>query len=177
MTNTKELIIKLKETRIQKGYSISDIENLLEANGQHLSRSTISRFFSEGSEEVSFRYEETIKPIADVLLDTDNIEDTDDMDVQAMKTLLKYKAERIKELSPYQVNSALMKMAGENCKFMHCLPAFHDLKTTTGKAIYEKFGIDCMEVTDEVFESENSIVFDEAENRMHTIKAVIAATI
>ena len=98
MTNTKELIIKLKETRIQKGYSISDIENLLEANGQHLSRSTISRFFSEGSEDVSFRYEETIKPIADVLLDTDNIEDTDDMDVQAMKTLLKYKAERIKEL-------------------------------------------------------------------------------
>lgn len=85
--------------------------------------------------------------------------------------------ERIKELSPYQVNSKLMKMAGENCKFMHCLPAFHDLKTTTGKAIFEKFGIDCMEVTDEVFESENSIVFDEAENRMHTIKAVIAATI
>ena len=98
MTNTKELIIKLKETRIQKGYSISDIENLLEANGQHLSRSTISRFFSEGSEDVSFRYEETIKPIADVLLDTDNIEENDNMDVQAMKTLLKYKAERIKEL-------------------------------------------------------------------------------
>ena len=85
--------------------------------------------------------------------------------------------ERIKELSPYQVNSALMKMAGERCKFMHCLPAFHDLKTTTGKAIFEKFGIDCMEVTDEVFENENSIVFDEAENRMHTIKAIIAATI
>jgi ornithine carbamoyltransferase len=85
--------------------------------------------------------------------------------------------ERIKELSPYQVNSALMKMAGERCKFMHCLPAFHDLKTTTGKAIFEKFGIDCMEVTDEVFESKNSIVFDEAENRMHTIKAIIAATI
>ena len=98
MTNTKELIMKLKETRIQKGYSISDIENLLESNGQHLSRSTISRFFSEGSEDVSFRYEETIKPIADVLLDTDNIEENDNMDVQAMKSLLKYKAERIKEL-------------------------------------------------------------------------------
>ena len=98
MTNTKELIIKLKETRIQKGYSISDIENLLEKNGQHLSRSTISRFFSEGSEDVSFRYEETIKPIADVLLDTDNIEETDNMDVQAMKSLLKYKAMRIEEL-------------------------------------------------------------------------------
>ncbi|MBR2714750.1 MAG: ornithine carbamoyltransferase [Ruminococcus sp.] len=85
--------------------------------------------------------------------------------------------ERIKELSPYQVNKALMDNAGENCKFMHCLPAFHDLKTTIGKEINEKFGITCMEVTDEVFESENSIVFDEAENRMHTIKAVLYATL
>ncbi|MDO4747704.1 MAG: ornithine carbamoyltransferase [Eubacteriales bacterium] len=85
--------------------------------------------------------------------------------------------ERIKELSPYQVNKALMDNAGEKCKFMHCLPAFHDLNTTIGKQINEKFGITCMEVTDEVFESEQSIVFDEAENRMHTIKAVIAATL
>ncbi|MBQ3088332.1 MAG: ornithine carbamoyltransferase [Clostridia bacterium] len=85
--------------------------------------------------------------------------------------------ERIKELSPYQVNSELMKIAGSQCRFMHCLPAFHDLKTTTGKEIFEKFGITCMEVTDEVFESEQSIVFDEAENRMHTIKAVMAATL
>ena len=86
-------------------------------------------------------------------------------------------AERIKELSPYQVNSKLMEIAGKQCRFMHCLPAFHDLKTTTGKEIYKKFGITCMEVTDEVFESEQSIVFDEAENRMHTIKAVMAATL
>ena len=86
-------------------------------------------------------------------------------------------AERIEELSPYQVNTKLMNIAGEQCRFMHCLPAFHDLKTTTGKEIYEKFGITCMEVTDEVFESEQSIVFDEAENRMHTIKAVMAATL
>ena len=85
--------------------------------------------------------------------------------------------ERIKELSPYQVNSKIMKNAGENAVFMHCLPAFHDLKTTVGKEISEKFGIDEMEVTDEVFESRQSIVFDEAENRMHTIKAVMAATI
>ncbi len=84
--------------------------------------------------------------------------------------------ERIKELSPYQVNSALMKTAGEQCRFMHCLPAFHDLNTTVGKDINKRFGIDCMEVTDEVFESAQSIVFDEAENRMHTIKAVMAAT-
>lgn len=85
--------------------------------------------------------------------------------------------ERIEELSPYRVTMDLMNTAGEKCRFMHCLPAFHDLKTYTGKEIYDKFGIDCMEVTDEVFESERSIVFDEAENRMHTIKAVIAATI
>ncbi len=85
--------------------------------------------------------------------------------------------ERIAELSPYQVNMELMNNAGENCKFMHCLPAFHDLNTTIGKQINEKFGITCMEVTDEVFESERSIVFDEAENRMHTIKAVLYATL
>ncbi len=85
--------------------------------------------------------------------------------------------ERIRELSPYQVNEALMSKAGEQCRFMHCLPAFHNLDTEIGKNIYEKFGIDCMEVTEGVFESKSSIVFDEAENRMHTIKAVIAATL
>ena len=85
--------------------------------------------------------------------------------------------ERIRELSPYQVNMALMEEAGKKTVFMHCLPAFHDLKTTVGKEIGEKFHIDAMEVTDEVFESSRSIVFDEAENRMHTIKAVMAATL
>jgi ornithine carbamoyltransferase len=70
-----------------------------------------------------------------------------------------------------------MDAAAENCVFLHCLPAFHDLNTVIGKQIAEKFGIDCMEVTDEVFESPQSIVFDEAENRMHTIKAVMAATL
>ena len=85
--------------------------------------------------------------------------------------------ERINELSPYRVTAKLMEAAGEQCRFMHCLPAFHDLKTVIGKDIYEKFGIDCMEVTDEVFESAQSIVFDEAENRMHTIKAVMLATL
>ncbi|MBQ9806723.1 MAG: ornithine carbamoyltransferase [Clostridia bacterium] len=85
--------------------------------------------------------------------------------------------ERIEALTPYRVTKALMDAAGAQCRFMHCLPAFHDLKTTTGKEIYEKFGIDCMEVTDEGFESSQSIVFDEAENRMHTIKAVMAATL
>ena len=85
--------------------------------------------------------------------------------------------ERIRDLSPYQVNTALMNIAGENAVFMHCLPAFHDLNTTIGKEIHQKFGITAMEVTDEVFESSQSIVFDEAENRMHTIKAVMAATL
>ena len=85
--------------------------------------------------------------------------------------------DRIRELSPYRVTRELMDAAGEQCRFMHCLPAFHDLNTTIGQDIYEKFGIDCMEVTDEVFEGPASIVFDEAENRMHTIKAVMAATL
>ena len=77
---------------------------------------------------------------------------------------------------PYQVNKTAMDNANPNCVFMHCLPAFHDLKTKIGKDIYEKFGITAMEVSDEVFLSDKSIVFDEAENRMHTIKAVMYAT-
>ncbi len=85
--------------------------------------------------------------------------------------------ERIEELMPYQVNDAVMENAGKQCKFMHCLPAFHDLNTTIGKEIYKKFNITAMEVTDSVFESEQSIVFDQAENRMHTIKAVMLATL
>ena len=84
---------------------------------------------------------------------------------------------RIHDLLPYQVNAKLMTQAGPQCRFMHCLPAFHDLGTTIGKQISEKYGLTAMEVTDEVFESPQSIVFDEAENRMHTIKAVMAATL
>ena len=85
--------------------------------------------------------------------------------------------ERIKDLFPYQVNQKVMENAGEQAIFMHCLPAFHDKNTKIGKKISEKFGIDAMEVTDEVFESKQSVVFDETENRMHTIKAVMAATL
>ena len=86
-------------------------------------------------------------------------------------------AERIKVLSPYKVTSDVMRNAGENAIFLHCLPAFHDLKTKIGKEQGEKYGFTDLEVTDEVFESSQSLVFDEAENRMHTIKAVMAATL
>lgn len=84
--------------------------------------------------------------------------------------------ERIKLMLPYQVNSKLMAMTkNPNTKFMHCLPAFHNTDTRVGKEIYEKYGLEALEVTDEVFESKASIVFDQAENRLHTIKAILVA--
>ena len=86
-------------------------------------------------------------------------------------------AERINDLAAYQINQQLMDIAGPRAVFMHCLPAYHDHKTTVGREMGERFGRDAMEVTDEVFEGPQSIVFDEAENRMHTIKAVMAATL
>ncbi len=87
-------------------------------------------------------------------------------------------AERIALLKPYQVNREMMEMTGNpKCKFMHCLPAYHNLETQVGRDVHAQFGLDGVEVTEEVFESENSIVFDEAENRMHTIKAVMVATL
>ncbi len=86
--------------------------------------------------------------------------------------------ERIKLLKPYQVNKKAMELTGNpNCKFMHCLPAFHNRETVVGEDIFKKFGLEAMEVTEEVFESDASIVFDEAENRMHTIKAIMVATL
>lgn len=98
MTNTKDIIVKLKEVREEKGLSYNDIMELMEKNGDYLAKSTLSRVFAEGSEEQSFRYEETIRPIANALLDIETIEDTDNMDVRAMKSLLKYKIERIEDL-------------------------------------------------------------------------------
>ncbi|HEY2650570.1 MAG TPA: ornithine carbamoyltransferase subunit F, partial [Solirubrobacteraceae bacterium] len=86
--------------------------------------------------------------------------------------------ERIDLLLPYQINAGTMELTGNpNVKFMHCLPAFHNTDTALGKELYEKYGLDALEVTEEVFESPASIVFDEAENRMHTIKAVLVATL
>ena len=84
--------------------------------------------------------------------------------------------ERIEKLLPYQVNSSVMDMTGEKAIFLHCLPAFHNQETQVGREIYEKFGIKEMEVTEEVFEGEQSVVFDQAENRLHTIKAIMVAT-
>lgn len=98
MTNTRDVILKLKEVRDRRGLSYTDITNLLEKNGDFLARSTISRVFSDGSEDLSFRYEETIRPIARALLDMETIEDDDTEDVQAIKSILKYKIKRIEEL-------------------------------------------------------------------------------
>ena len=98
MTNTKDIILKLKKVREEKKLSYTDILSLMEKNNDFLSKSTLSRVFAEGSENVSFKYEETIRPIAKAILDIENIEDDDTTDVQALKTLLRYKIKRIEEL-------------------------------------------------------------------------------
>ena len=98
MSNTKDIIVKLKKVRKEKKLSFGDILYIMEQNGDYLSKSTISRVFADGSENVSFKYEETIRPIAKALLDIETIEDTDNMDVQAMKSLLKYKMQMIEDL-------------------------------------------------------------------------------
>ena len=98
MTNTKEIIAKLKEVKVEKKLSYTDILDLMEKNGDYVSKSTLSRIFSEGSEEINFDYENTVRPIAKAMLDMETIEDTDTMDVQALKSLLRYKIQRIEEL-------------------------------------------------------------------------------
>lgn len=99
MTNTRDIIIQLKRVREEKGLSYNDIQRIMEEKSQYpISKSTISRIFSDGSEDLNFRYEETIRPVAIALLDIETVEDDDSMDVQAMKSLLKYKIERIEEL-------------------------------------------------------------------------------
>ena len=98
MTNTKDIILRLKEVREEKGLSYNDILDLMERNGDFLSKSTLSRVFADGSEENSFKYEETIRPIAKALLDIEEIEEDDNTDVKAMKSLLKYKMQTIEDL-------------------------------------------------------------------------------
>ena len=116
MTNTKEIILKLKEVRKEKDLSYGDILELLEKNNDYLSKSTISRVFQDGSEDLSFRYDETIRPIAKALLDIETIEDTDDLDVQAMKSLLQYKIQRIEELE-HQIEQLECSFNKERLKF------------------------------------------------------------
>lgn len=117
MTNTKEIILKLKEVREEKGLSYGDILDLMENNGDFVSKSTLSRLFAEGSEECSFKYEETIRPVAKALLDIETIEDTDNMDVQAMKSLLKYKIRLIEELEQ-KVEELTNELAQEELKYL-----------------------------------------------------------
>ena len=115
MTNTKDIILQLKEVREEKGLSYNDILSLMEKNGDYLAKSTISRVFADGSEEMSFRYEETIRPIANALLDIETIEDDDTIDTKAMKLLLKYKVQRIEELEK-QMEQLQLDLAEEKIK-------------------------------------------------------------
>lgn len=116
MTNTKDIIIKLKEVREEKKLSFQDIINLMEQNGDYIAKSTLSRVFSDGSEELHFKYDETIRPIANALLDIDHIEDDDVLDVIAMKTLLQYKDRRIKELEK-QIQELETQISKEKNKY------------------------------------------------------------
>lgn len=125
MTNTKDIILKLKEVRAEKGLSYGDILDLMEKNGDFLSKSTISRIFADGSEESSFRYEETIRPIAKALLDIENIDDNDDMDIKAMKSLLKYKMQRIEDLER-QIDHLQSELKSEKLKYHERMDAERD---------------------------------------------------
>jgi ornithine carbamoyltransferase len=150
--------------------------------GMHFTACTTKKYFPA---------EELVKTCEDIAAQTGgSVTLTEDVQAGANKTDVIYTdvwvsmgepdevwQERLHDLMPYQVNKKVMEYAGENAVFMHCLPAFHDLDTKIGREISEKYGINEMEVTDEVFESPASIVFDEAENRMHTIKAVMAVTL
>ena len=149
--------------------------------GMHLTACTAKEYFP--NEELVAQCEEYAKESGGKITLTESIEEgAKDADVIYTDVWVSMGepdavwSERIKKLLPYQVNAKVMSLAKESAIFMHCLPAFHDLNTKIGKEIYAKFGLEAMEVTDEVFESSQSVVFDEAENRMHTIKAVIAAT-
>ncbi len=150
--------------------------------GMHFTACTTAKYFPEEALVAQCR-EIAEKTGGSITLTEDAMEGTKGADVVytdvwvSMGEPAEVWEERIKELSPYQVNAKVMENAGKDAIFMHCLPAFHDLKTKIGKEMGERFGISEMEVTDEVFESPQSVVFEEAENRMHTIKAVMAATL
>lgn len=115
MNSTKDLILKLKAVREEKGLSFNDIMRIMEDNGDYLAKSTLSRVFADGSEENSFRYEETLRPIAKALLDIEDIEEDDNTDIRAMKSLLKYKIQRIEELEQ-QLKEVKLELAEEKVK-------------------------------------------------------------
>ncbi|MEE1027828.1 MAG: ornithine carbamoyltransferase [Agathobacter sp.] len=150
--------------------------------GMNFVACTNSKFFPE-DKLVEYAKEEAAKSGGSVTLTEDVAEGTKDADViytdvwVSMGEPEEVWAERIEALKPYQVNANAFANAKDTAIFMHCLPAFHDLKTTIGQQVYEKFGLSELEVTDEIFESERSVVFDEAENRMHSIKAIMYATL
>lgn len=108
MTNSRDVIVKLKDIREEKSLSLGDIMELIERNGEFVSKTTLSRVFADGSEEMSFRYEETLRPIANALLDIETIEEDDDLDTQALKIMLQYKAEKIRELE-LELNNEKLK--------------------------------------------------------------------
>lgn len=116
MTNTRDIILKLKEVREEKKLSYGDILDTMEKNGDFLSKSTLSRLFAEGSEDVSFKYEETIRPVAKALLDMETIEDTDDMDTKALKSLIKYKMQVIEDLEK-QIETLKSDLDKEKLKY------------------------------------------------------------
>lgn len=150
--------------------------------GMNFVACTNSKYFPE-DKLVEYAKEEAAKSGGSVTLTEDVAEGTKDADViytdvwVSMGEPEEVWAERIEALKPYQVNANAFANAKDTAIFMHCLPAFHDLKTTIGQQVYEKFGLSELEVTDEIFESERSVVFDEAENRMHSIKAIMYATL
>ena len=156
MTNTKDVILKLKEVRDEKQLSYGDILELMEKNGDYLSKSTISRVFQDGSEEQSFRYEETIRPIAKALLDIETIEEDDTTDIKAMKSLLKLKIARIEELEALLENEKHKyheKLAKESKHFQDSL-AF----MTNQIALKDKRIDALLETTTELMTTNNRLV-------------------
>jgi len=157
MTYTKDIIVKLKAVREEKGLSYSDILDLMEKNGDYLAKSTLSRVFAEGSEEQSFKYEETIRPIAKALLDIETIEDTDDLDTQAMKILLTYKIDRIKELEA-SVQSLEASLANEKVKYHEKLDKEREQYARTIEFLKEQISLKDKrmdQLLDAVFEKDN----------------------
>lgn len=140
MTNTRDIIIKLKEVRDQKGLSYAAILKLMEKNNDFVSKSTLSRVFADGSEDLSFKYEETIRPIANALLDMENIEDDDDMDIRAIKTILKYKIQRIEELE-LEVERLKGDLAKEKVKYHEKLEKERDRHSKSVEFLKEQISL------------------------------------